>query len=451
MSPIRAFFCPLLALGLITAAALPAAKPPALDPNRIINESYGFMKNREPEMTDIEHALYERVVAIAGTRPDFALKMLETMLADKEPESPAFEYVLANIYYTNKQYDLSEQRYRAAITKYPEYLRAWTNLGVLYYATQRYAEAVPCFTKAIQLGDSEASTYGLLAYSLDQIGNSVPAEICYMQAIAAEPDNVDWIGGLLGLYLAQKQYGPAESLVRRLIVAKPGDPNHWLVYANLKIALAQKVEAIAALETALQAGDPSEEVLLLLGDLYAERNMPADASRVYQRIITKAPEVGVRRLLSYAEALIDQGNGPEAARILNGLTGELPPTERLALRRVQIDLALSREDWDGARQALEDYMREAPLDGTSLISLAQVYKQLGDPGRSEFALQQAAQIEASAYRANVELANLRVTQRKYSEALELLQRALELKRSPALEDYILRVRSLLPPAAAPTP
>lgn len=53
-----------------------AAPPPAqLDPKRIINESNNFLKEREPEMTAEEYALYEKVVAMLSTRPEFALKL----------------------------------------------------------------------------------------------------------------------------------------------------------------------------------------------------------------------------------------------------------------------------------------------------------------------------------------------------------------------------------------
>lgn len=68
---------PVLAWGLLCAAALPmhAAKKnepavPAADPNRIINESYSFLKEREPEMTETEYALYEKVIPMISAQPD---------------------------------------------------------------------------------------------------------------------------------------------------------------------------------------------------------------------------------------------------------------------------------------------------------------------------------------------------------------------------------------------
>ena len=435
----------------LAAPAFPAgkkAKEPKVDLNRIVNSSYSFLKNREPEMTGIEHALYERVVSMTGTRPEFALKMLETMLADEEEESPAFEFVLGNLYYTNKQYELSEQRYRSAVTKYPEYLRVWTNLGILYYATERFAEAIPCFSRAIELGDRDASTIGLLAYSLEKTGNTIAAEVCYMQAIAAEPSNPDWISGLMSIHLAQKQYGPAESLARRLVEAAPTEANHWLVYANIKIAQEKRLEAIAALETALQVGARDKDAILLLADLYAERSMFPEALERYTEGLALAGELGAERMLTFAQALIGEGRLDQAATVLEQMR-EVAPDLQSKVRTVRAELQVARKDWPAAQAELEEFLQSKPLDGDALMMLARVYRERGEEERAEFALQQAAQIEATSYRANVELANQAVRTRNYSTAVEHLQKALQQQRSTALEDYLTRIRALLPKDVEP--
>jgi len=172
----RALFLALL-LPALGFAAGPAEKP---DPKRIINESSGFLKEREPEITAEEYALYQKVVTMLATQPEFALKLLEAMMNEKEPPSPAFEFILGNAYYAAGQIDKAETRYRSAVNRYPSFLRAWNNLGVLYYAADRFAEAVPCFAKSVALGDREPMTFGLLAQSLERLGNVVPPEVAYM-------------------------------------------------------------------------------------------------------------------------------------------------------------------------------------------------------------------------------------------------------------------------------
>ena len=174
---------------------------PKLDPKRIINESNSFLKEREPEMTAEEYALYEKVVSMLATKPDFALRLLEGMMSDKETPSPAFQFILGNAYYSAGQNDKAETSYRQAVERYPNFLRAWNNLGILYHTTERYAEAAKCFSKSVVLGDRDATTFGLLGYDLEREGNIVSAEMSYMEALAAAPDNDEWKEGLLRIYI----------------------------------------------------------------------------------------------------------------------------------------------------------------------------------------------------------------------------------------------------------
>ena len=168
-----------------------------VDPKRLVSESNSFLKEREPEMTTEEYALYETVVTMLGTKPEFALRLLEGMRDEKEKPSPAFEFILGNAYYAAGELTKSEASYRAALERYPAFLRAWNNLGVLYYSAERYADAARCFAKSVGLGDREPTTYGLLAFSLERETNFVSAEVAYLQAISGDPTNVEWKEGLL--------------------------------------------------------------------------------------------------------------------------------------------------------------------------------------------------------------------------------------------------------------
>ena len=114
----------------------------SVDAKKIINQSTSFLKEREPEMTSEEFALYEKVVTMLTTNVDFAVKMLEAMMNEKEPPSPAFEFILGNAYYAANQVEQAEKSDRSAVKRYPSFLRAWNNLGVLYYTSNRFSDAV---------------------------------------------------------------------------------------------------------------------------------------------------------------------------------------------------------------------------------------------------------------------------------------------------------------------
>lgn len=430
------------ALAFASTPVYAAESQPKVDLNAIINSSYSFLKNREPEMTGAEYALYEKIVAMASTNPEFAIKLVEGMAAANGPASAAFEFVIGNICYNGQRFADAEKHYKAAITKYPDYVRCWTNLGILNYGQQHFAAAIPFFTKAVSLGDRDGATLGLLATCESEVGNTVMAELTFQQAMTADPNNPDWLRGMLELYLKHKYYTQAESLVKQLIRMNSSDVQHWLVYANVLIAQNRKAEAIAALETIRTMGPLDEGATGLLGDLYADQHLYAEAAAVYESLLAKSPDTGTKRLLTYAEVLIGQGEHHKADELLARLADTAPANLQRSVRRARAEVATARADWETAKKLYEQIVAEEPMNGEVLLGLGDAYKNLGDLPRAQFVFEQAVQVKEAAYQANVQLANLAVSGRKFSDAVNYLTHALALQRSTALSDYLEKVLAL---------
>lgn len=422
-------------------ASLPAAKA---DQDRIINESDNFLKNREPEMTGGEYAFYEKVIAMIKLQPDFAMQLLQGMTTGNEHPSPAFEFVMGNAQYNAGHREEAEEHYRRAVQQFPEYERAWTNLGVLYYGEQRYAEAVAAFGKAVELGDATAETSGMLAYALQRVGNSVGAEMAYLRALSTAPENADWLDGLCGLYLETRQYGRAEPLVRRLIQLQPAEPRHWQDLAGLLLAQDRPMEAIVVLESARGLRVANDEMVTQLGDLYAQQNLPAEALAVYRDLIKRDPAAGAKRLIGAAMAALEEGRETEAAEFLAAADKDVPAEQRGAFLQTRAELAVVRKDWVAARRDLEEALAARPLNGPLLLRLGQVLKAGGDGTAAREYLEAAARNPESAYRAELELADLELRARHYRLCADRLEQALAVKKSPALEEYLAKIRNLIP-------
>ena len=432
----------LLALLLAVCAGVAHADGPKLDPKRIINESSSFLKEREPEMTEEEYALYQKVVTMLSTNPDFALKLLEAMMSDKEQPSPAFRFILGNAYYAAGMNDKSEENYRSAVVAYPSFLRAWVNLGILYYSTGRFADAVPCFSKAVVLGDRDSTTFGLLGFCLQKQGDLVSAEMAYMQALSGDPSNVDWKEGLLGICIDGKQFTRAESLVKNLIKERPNDTRYWLTYANILLSEGRKLDATVLLETAAGTGVANVEVLTTLGDLYAEQNLVPEAADIYRKVLTPSPEIGEKKLLHYTEVLIAAGRLGDAERVLGYLRQEDASQGGVELRRTRADLLAAQGKWPEARREIEELLRAAPMDGRALVSLGRAYNAEDDVPRATLAFEAAYRIPASTYVASLELANIEIKNRHYAKSVEYLQKALSIEKTDAVQDFLVRVKTL---------
>jgi tetratricopeptide (TPR) repeat protein len=428
-------------------ARRPAAKE---DLNRIINTSANFLKNREPEMTEGEFALYEKVVAMLAVQPEFAMQLLQGMVAGKERPSPAFEFVLGNAHYNAGRRDEAEAHYRLAVERFPEYQRAWANLGVLYYSEERYDDAVTAFGKAVELGDSTAETMGLLAFSLQRAGNNVASEMAYLRATSSAPNNPDWIDGLCGLYIDTRQFGRAEPLVRQLIKLQPREPRHWGNFAGLMLAQDRPLEALVALESARGLQLATEEMLLQLGDLYARQNFNAEALVVYRDVLKRNPEVGAKRLCAVALAALEAGHADEAAKLLEAAEKQIPAAQRETFLEVRAELAMTRKDWPAARRDLEEALGSRPLHGPLLLRLGQVLVASGSDTAAHEYLDAATRRPESAYRAHLALADLELRARHFRACVDHLDQALAIEKSPALQEYLAKIKNLMASNENPT-
>ncbi|MBI5425513.1 MAG: tetratricopeptide repeat protein [Opitutae bacterium] len=424
-------------------------RAPANDAKQTIRESSSFLKEREPEMTPEEYALHEKVVTMMTTNPELAVRLLEAMVSEQKQPSPAFELILGNAYYAANQTERATKLYRSAVQRYPSFLRAWNNLGTLHYTAGNFDEAVKCFSKSVSLGDRDPTTFGLLGYSLEKQGDLVAAEAAYLQALSGAPSSSDWKEGLLRIYLDGKQYGRAEPLLRALIKAHPTETRFWLSYAGLLVADRRKTEAMAVLESARAVGAAGPDELALLGDLYAEHNLPAEAVSAYGQLLEPARARGEEKLLHFARVLAAAGRLDDAEKTLAALRGELTPTAQRALHQTRADLHLARKNWPAARREAEALLALAPLDGRALLTLGRTYAAEQEIPRATLAFESARRASETTYAASIELANIELRNRHYAKAAEHLEKALSLQRTDEVATYLARVRALLVPDSSP--
>ena len=415
---------------------------PDVDPYKIINESMNFRKEREPDMTAAEFALYERMSSMVETNPTFALQLLETMLSDDQDDSAAFDLALGNLYFSEERIDDALIRYNSAVKKYPEFLRGWVNIGMIHYQRQNWPAAATAFARAVNLGDRDSQTFGLLAFALRQTGNTLGAEMAFMQAMTANPEDTNWIGGLLELYFINGRHAQSESLVRELVRLEPGKAENWMLYASLLVTLERPLEAATQLEIARQLGSVNKDSLGLLGDLYVGLGLIPEAIAAYEAIPGDAQGLGSNRLLAYARSMINQGKLDVARDILSKVPGSLDWEIAKPRAFALAELAVKTTDWPAAQQAYEDIIQNEPLNAFALLGLGNALAELGDISRAEFTFEHALQVPDAEHRACLELANIALIDRRFPRAIELLNRADRLEPSPAIRAQIARINAI---------
>ncbi|WP_221032003.1 tetratricopeptide repeat protein [Actomonas aquatica] len=418
------------------------ASQPDVDPGRVINESMNFRKEREPDMTSAEYALYERISSMVETNAAFALQLLETMLGDDQEDSAAFDLALGNLYFAEERIDDALERYESAVGKYPEFLRAWTNIGMIHYQRENWPEAAKAFAKAVNLGDRDAQTFGLLAFAMRQTGNTLGAEMAFMQAMTANPEDTNWIGGLLELYFINGRHAQSESLVRELVRLEPGKAENWMLYASLLVQLERPLEAATQLEIARQIGAVNKDSLGLLGDLYVGLGFIPEAISAYEAIPGDTDQLASARLLTYARSMINEGKLDIARDIL----GKVPTSTEWEIAKPRhfavAELAVAESDWAAAQESYEAIIQTEPMNPYALLGLGNALNEAGETARAEFTFEHALQVPQAEARACLELANIALVDRRFQRAIEMLNRADRLEPSSAVRAQIARINHL---------
>jgi len=428
--------------------SLPAAPALLIAPARIIEASGDFLKKIEPEMTEAEQAVYDKIAPILSRRPQLALKLLKSM-AGTTPDgaskpTPAFEFMMGNAFYAVNDFSAAEKKYRSVVERNPAFVKAWKNLGVLYYVQNRYAEAAPCFSRAVALGDRDPMTFGLFGTSLEKTGNAVSAESSYLQALAADPANINWIEGLLRLYLADKRLGKAETLVLALLKAHPQEAKYSLTYLNLLLSSQRKLEAISLLQRMSDTGLAREEDVGVLADLYAEQQMIPEALATLDLLAKSQPELARQRLLRLARTLIAARSWNGAATVLEALSQATHSSPaRIAYLETKVELELARKHWIDAKRELQALLEEAPSSGTAWMGLGRVHMAETEEAEAVAAFERAREIPESAYRASLELANIACKNRRYAQCLGHLDHALGIQQSLAVQNFRNQIRNLV--------
>lgn len=424
-------------------AEKPATKGPKVDAKRIINQSNSFLKEREPEMTEEEYALYQKIVTIMGSNADLAVHLLESMMNEKQKPSPAFEFILGNAYYSAGKIEQSEKYYRSAVQRYPSFVRAWNNLGVLCYTANRFQDAVTCFSKSISLGDHDATTFGLLGYSLERGEDYASAEMAFMQALGGDPANADWKEGLMRICIAGKQYVRAEALVKNLIRDHPQENRYRLTQANILLSENRKVDALVVLEAAAGTGAAGVEEFTLLGDLYAEQGLAAEAIASYQKLLSASALGGEKKLVAFARMLTTAGKLTEATAALDSLKNEPTPAGKVIILQAKAELLYAQKSFAAAHKEIAALLALTPFNGRALLTEGRIYAAENDVPRATFAFEAAYNVSDTQYLASLELANIELKNHHYAKSVEYLQKALTIEKTDAVEDHLARVKTLV--------
>lgn len=429
--------------------------------------TFGVKSDIEPALTATEQGYLEKIAPHLqeGAYDD----CIETFKKIATKEATArFDFELAMLYFSHKRDNArAEEWFLSAITKFPRFLRAHQNLGLLYTRSNQTRKAVAHLTKAIALGQADEQLFGLLAYCHMQNGNPLSAETAYRSAIMLGPKTLDWKMGLARALFAQQKAAEAVALLDELLKDEPGKTDLWSLQAMAHLANKQPLKAAENLEILALLGKATTENLNMLGDIYVNEAIYSLAARAYLgALMTTPPPATPDAALRAGEVLAQRGAYAEAKQVLGGIDetfGKLDEATHVRRMKTRARIAMAEEAFDEGVRILKEMVNANPLDGEALMQLAEHhYKRASeDRGPSEenriqaiFYWERALKVAAVEAEAGVRLAQALLAQsaadadkskraEKVQRGIELLKRSQELKPRESVGRYLADLERML--------
>jgi tetratricopeptide (TPR) repeat protein len=401
--------------------------------------SYGFLAGAEPRISDEEKEALRNLIDLIKASPKAAIQALEPQIT--QTSSAAFDFILANLYFQDGNLAKAEQYYGNAVVKHPDFRRAYKNLGLVQVQGGDFNKAIKTISKAMELGEVDGRSYGLLGYGYLTQEKYYPAEAAYRQAILMQPEVTDWKVGLARCLLETQRYADAIALFDTLLIEEPNNADYWLLQGNAYLGKGESLNAAKNLEVVRRMGAADLGTLTLLGDIYMNNNSADLALEAYLAAADQATAVDSQALLRAAELLTRSGNYEQSKTIIARIREKIQLAEGDDLKLLTVEAKIARAEGndEAAVELLTKIVERDALNGEALIELANFYADTGDMAKAITRFQQAEKIEAHERDALVAHAQARVRNGDYKEALPLLRRALQLKSDSNLEDYAQRV------------
>ncbi|MEC7802617.1 MAG: tetratricopeptide repeat protein [Verrucomicrobiota bacterium] len=405
---------------------------------------YGFRSEVEPRISKSESFILREVIAKSENNLEEAIVYLEEKIEDDS--SAALDFALGTMYYQSNRLTRSAQAYSQAIEKFPSFLRAHKNLGLVNVSLENLEPATKHLAKAISLGENDGSTFIALGYCHLSLNRLVSAENAYRMGLLLFPGSKDGLNGLINCLDQAGRYEEALSLLDELLESDPQNSRYLQARASVLGSLGNEKEAAVTLDLLRRMGELKTLELVILGDLYHNLNLYDLSLDAYVGALARANKLSLSQYIRIAQTLIQRSSYQEGFSYLEKIEKEFgdgrSKEERKLINLLKAEVLQATGKNKEATDLLTEIVSEHPLEGRALIQLGQLAWKARNLEYAIIQFKRASKIDEFENPALIEHARLLVSMRKYNDAASLLERALSLKPEKRVEKYLKAINNL---------
>ena len=394
---------------------------------------------------------------------DNALKALQQALT-LDPNSTRTHNNLGNLYVSQEKFDLAEKEFGKVLRVDPANREANYNLGVVLMARHSPAAAivqlqrvqpadvatrfnlVRAYLQSGRTAEGLTMARALSAQNKDDVqlhftlGALLGVEKQYSagqleleKANALQPETFEILLNLGQAYLRGGNYAKAEVVLNRALKLNPESAAALASLAQVYSGLNRPVDALDLLARAHKLAPEDTNIILLLARLSMAQSYFEDAIPLLESGLKIAPErADLHAALGESYFMTDRvEKAIEEFKVLAGLNPSAPSYAALGLSYRHLGR------FDESRKSFQQGLKLDPRNASCLFNMGYVEKRQGNQAAAETLFQKALKSNPNFSEALLELANLRIADKKFEEAAILLRRYVKVSSDPASGYYKL--------------
>ncbi len=381
-----------------------------------------------------------------------------------DPSSSRTHNNLGNLYVAEEKLDLAEKEFKTTLRLDPANQDGHFNLGLVLMARGHAAEAIPHFQRlgstndaarmnliraclqagrkveGLKLADEISSrstddvqahfTLGVLLASEKQYPS---AQRELEKANALKPDTFEILYNLGQTYLRENDYSKAEVALSHALQRKPDSPETLYLLAQVYSDQARVVDALDLLVRANKLAPQNSDIIFLLARVSMSQNYFEDAIPLLESGLKVAPQRADLHA-ALGESYFMSGKTEKAVDEFKKLIALDPSARSYAFMGLSYR-HLGR--FDEAKKYFQEGLKLDPHDPSCLFNMGFIHERQGEHAAAEQMFVEVLKQSPDFPEALLELANLRIAEKKFEQAVELLRRYVRVSHNPATGYYKL--------------
>lgn len=312
-------------------------------------------------------------------------------------------------------------------------LEARLKLARTYLQAGRTAEGLKLTKQISDENKNDVQVHFALGVLLAAEKQLKPAELELERANALKPENFEILENLGHVYLREGENAKAELTLNRALKLQPDSAETLYFLAQVYTNQKRPVDALDVLARAHKLAPENTDIIFELARASMKQNYFADAIPLLESGIKIAPKRADLHA-ALGESYFMSGETEKAIQEFKTLIEVSPSAGSYAFMGLSYR-HLGR--FDEAKKYFEEGLKKDPRNASCLFNMGYIEERQGNHAAAEKYFQEALRVDPELPEAILELANSRISAKRYEEAATLLRKYVRLSHDPAAGYYKL--------------